>query len=202
MEPSKETIIGVIWRKGLIDLLYLAVLIGWKKLSSVFRITILRLRGYAIDYSVDMAGGNSFFQNTYKAIAIGANTRLGRQTRLDTGFGGRIHIGSGTLIDDHCFITAQSSIEIGTNVLMAAYCFVTDFNHTFSDTDSPINKQGYVRKPVKIGNNVWIGAHSIILPGVNIGDGAVIGAGSVVTHSVKPFTVVAGNPARLIRNRS
>ena len=57
-------------------------------------------------------------------------------------------------------------------------------------------------KPIKIGNDVWVGGGAIILPGVAVGDGSTVGAGSVVTHDVEPYTVVAGNPARMIRRLS
>jgi acetyltransferase-like isoleucine patch superfamily enzyme len=62
-------------------------------------------------------------------------------------------------------------------------------------------KSALNNKPVFIGNDVWVGAKSIILPGITIGDGTVIGAGSVVTKNVLPYTIVAGNPARIIRKR-
>ena len=63
-------------------------------------------------------------------------------------------------------------------------------------------KQEYDRlQPINIGNDVWIGARCIFLPGVNVGDGSVIGTGSVVTHDVEPYSIVAGNPAKLIRMR-
>lgn len=57
-------------------------------------------------------------------------------------------------------------------------------------------------KPIKIGNDVWVGGGAIILPGVTVGDGSTVGAGSVVTRDVEPYTVVAGNPARTIRRLS
>jgi len=59
--------------------------------------------------------------------------------------------------------------------------------------------RGAPAKPIRIGRNVWIGFDSVVLPGVTIGDGSIVGARSVLTHDVPPFTVVAGNPARAIR---
>jgi maltose O-acetyltransferase len=74
--------------------------------------------------------------------------------------------------------------------------------HAFEDPSSLVRLQGDVPiRSVTIGNDVWIGTRSIILPGVTLGDGCIIGAGSVVTRSVPPFAVAAGNPARVIRQR-
>lgn len=74
-------------------------------------------------------------------------------------------------------------------------------NHSFDNPDIPIRLQGKTKSPVVIKDRVWIGMRVIILPGVTIGEGAVIGAGSIVTKDVKPYDIVAGNPARVIKNR-
>ena len=76
-------------------------------------------------------------------------------------------------------------------------------NHRYDRIDIPMYEQGESEiKEVKIGNDVWIGARSIILPGVTIGDGAVIAAGSIVTKDVESYAVVGGNPAKIIKYRS
>ena len=75
-------------------------------------------------------------------------------------------------------------------------------NHAFNRTDIPMNQQGFAEeKPIIIEDDVWIGANSIILGGVKIGNGAIIGAGAVVTKDVPPRAIVAGNPAKLIKYR-
>lgn len=114
-----------------------------------------------------------------------------------------IKIGNKTRIHGTC-IHARERIEIGKNCLIAANCQIFDSNAHELLMDTPherINNRG-VNKSVIIGDNVWIGAHCIILPGVIIGDGAVVGAGSVVTKSVPAKTVVAGNPARPIEKET
>lgn len=108
-------------------------------------------------------------------------------------------------IGDHSGIGVRAVIgetHIGDNVMMGDNCRILTQNHRFDDTAVPMNRQGVQdEKPVYIGNDVWIGYHVTILPGVRIGDGAIIGACSVVTHDVKAYDIVAGNPARTIRNR-
>ena len=75
-------------------------------------------------------------------------------------------------------------------------------NHRFDRTDIPMMEQGFEEeRPVYIGNDVWIGDRVLILPGVHIGDGSIIAAGAVVTKDVPPYSIVAGVPARKIRDR-
>ena len=86
--------------------------------------------------------------------------------------------------------------------MMGSDCVIYSRNHAFDRTDIPMMQQGYQpEKPVVIGNDVWIGGHVILLPGVHIGDGAVIGAGAVVAKSIPPYAVAVGNPARVIKYR-
>lgn len=93
-------------------------------------------------------------------------------------------------------------VHIGDNVMMGPECLILTRNHAFSDTTVPMNTQGYGEvKPVYIGNDVWIGQRVTILPGVHVGDGAIIGAGSIVTHDVEPYAIVGGNPARVLKMR-
>ena len=93
-------------------------------------------------------------------------------------------------------------VIIGDNVMMAPDCIIYVRNHESSRLDIPMCEQGSTEeRPVVIGNDVWIGGRVIILPGVKIGNGAIIGAGSVVTKDVSEYDVVAGNPARVIKNR-
>lgn len=85
---------------------------------------------------------------------------------------------------------------------MGPDCIALTQNHAFDRVDIPMIQQGLQEeKKINIGNDVWIGQRVIILPGVTIGDGAIIGAGSVVTKNVNDYDIVAGNPARVIRNR-
>ncbi|MBR5515130.1 MAG: CatB-related O-acetyltransferase [Clostridia bacterium] len=94
------------------------------------------------------------------------------------------------------------SCTIGDYVMMGEDVTVITRNHKNDSVDIPMLKQGFdEEKPVVIGNDVWIGDRVIILPGVEIGDGCIIGAGSVVTKSVPPYCVAAGVPCKIIKQR-
>lgn len=98
--------------------------------------------------------------------------------------------------------TISSYVTIGNDVMMGPECLIYTANHTLQRRDIPMRLQGHEQaRPVVIGNDVWIGGRVIILPGVHIGDGAVIGAGSVVTKDVPPYAIVGGNPAKVIKER-
>jgi maltose O-acetyltransferase len=113
----------------------------------------------------------------------------------------RISLGDRSAINTGCWITASGGLEIGDDVMIGPNVVIHTGNHNIADTSIPMNRQGHTFEKIVIGNDVWIGANAIILMGVIIGDGAVIGAGSVVTKDVYPYTVVAGNPIRVIKDR-
>ncbi len=93
-------------------------------------------------------------------------------------------------------------VTIGKDVMMGPDCMMYTTNHGMDRTDISMWKQNASEPdPIVIGNDVWIGSRVIILPGVHVGKGSVIGAGSVVTKDIEPYSIVAGNPAHLIRRR-
>src|SRR5688572_17239768 len=109
-----------------------------------------------------------------------------------------ITCGENFYVNAHCHILGE--ITFGKNVLIGPKVIIWGRDHGM-DRHTPMNTQQYKRKPIVIGNDVWIGACSIVLKGVTIGEGAVIAAGSVVTKDVEPYTIVGGNPAKLIKYR-
>ena len=111
-----------------------------------------------------------------------------------------IKIGKGSRVHGSC-IHAFSQVIIGENCLIAANCQIFDASGHSSQISNRFESQGE-SKPISIGNNVWIGANSIILPGVIIGDGAIIGAGSVVVKSIPSNVIAGGNPAIVIKEIS
>ena len=97
-------------------------------------------------------------------------------------------------------VAAVELVEIGAHCMFANGCFVTDGNHRFSDPDRPVPWQGFTTKgPTRVGDNVWCGANVVITSGVTVGERCVIGANSVVTTDLPPFSIAAGAPAKVIR---
>lgn len=113
-----------------------------------------------------------------------------------------IRIGDGCLFRPDCHITACNSIVIGNRLLTGTNVLITDNSHGRVDAASmhcPPQERPIVSKgAVNIGDNVWLGNSVCVMPGVTIGDGAVVGANSVVTHDVPAYTAVAGCPAHVI----
>jgi acetyltransferase-like isoleucine patch superfamily enzyme len=118
----------------------------------------------------------------------------------------KISLGARVIIRPGCMLFADpringAGITIEDNVMLGSDVQIYVHNHKFDDTSIYIIDQGYYPSaPVVIKRGAWIGAKAIILPGVVVGENSVVGAGSVVTKSVPPRVVVAGNPAKIIRN--
>ncbi len=113
-----------------------------------------------------------------------------------TDCGKNITVGRNVFINEGCCFQDQGGIEIGDGCLIGQQVVIATLNHDLN----PQRRGDMFPKPVKIGKNVWVGAHSTILPGVTVGDNAVIAAGAVVTKDVPANTVVAGVPARKVKD--
>jgi acetyltransferase-like isoleucine patch superfamily enzyme len=113
-----------------------------------------------------------------------------------TGF--RLIIGPHSVINRHCRLDARGGIMIGANVSISAEAYLVSASH---DPHSPTFEGRALPNTITIDDYAWIGVRAIVLPGVNIGRAAIVGAGAVVTKDVEPYAIIAGNPARTIGKR-
>jgi len=111
---------------------------------------------------------------------------------------GKIKIGKGVsnsfAVSSCCYIQGINGIEIGEHTIFASGVKIISANHDPLDLSKSIKS-----KPISIGKRVWLGANAIVLPGVRIGDGAIVAAGAIVTKDVEPNCVVGGNPAKILK---
>lgn len=167
---------------------------------------------------------NPFFAEPPKAsISIGSNLILYRNAEILAMGGGRIQIGSSCIIGSNLRVYCRESVTVGDfslvswDVLICDYdghpadpnlresevrgmqnSFFPNFSKPFPESPLALPLQDYNARPIRIGSRVWIGARATILKGVEIGDGAIIAAGAVVTRDVPPLAIAAGNPARIV----
>lgn len=126
----------------------------------------------------------------------------GKNVNIEQGarFSSAVRLGDNSGIGINARIEAH--VTIGNDVMMGPECMMFTSNHASADLTIPMNRQGFdAPRPIVIEDDVWIGARVTILPGVRVGRGSIIGAGSVVTKDGPPYSIVGGNPARLIRSR-
>jgi acetyltransferase-like isoleucine patch superfamily enzyme len=113
--------------------------------------------------------------------------------------GGNINLGNDNFIGERTQIQGRGGVVIGNNCLIAANIFISSSNHNFEEPLAENYLKREVPKKTTIGNNIWVGANTVITAGIQIGDYVIIGAGSVVTKDVEAYTMVVGNPAKPIK---
>lgn len=134
-------------------------------------------------------------------IVIGDGCKIDRGVRLLAANDAILSIGIGTHIGPYCQLNCGADVTIGSKCLIAAFTVIQASNHGIK-ANQWIKDQPHEHAPIRIGDDVWIGAHASILAGVSLGKGAVIGAGAVVTGPIGESAIALGVPAREVRRRS
>jgi acetyltransferase-like isoleucine patch superfamily enzyme len=134
------------------------------------------------------------FLRRYCGVRIGQDSSIAMGCFIT---GNNISIGDNTVVNRFTYLDGRVPLTIGNNVNISHYTLIQTLTHDPQNSDFVC-----LSKPVVIEDNVWVGARAIICPGVTVGEGAVVGAGAVVTRDVSPYTIVAGNPARFVKERT
>lgn len=162
-------------------------------LQEAFRTALTTTARFNEAYASDPDGAQVILQGLLGELGEGAHVRA--PLRVD--YGTQIHIGPGTFVNYGLTALDVVEIRIGANCQLANDIQLLTPIHPL---EAEPRREGWeAAEPITIGDNVWIGGGAIVLPGVTIGDDAIVGAGAVVTKDVPARTVVAGNPARMIR---
>jgi acetyltransferase-like isoleucine patch superfamily enzyme len=191
--------------RGLWEKLFMGESSGW----------VLVGKQVSIRYAAYLQAGKELIIEDYaeinarstRKIILGNRVTIGKYAIIRPGnlYGGEP--GEGLVVGDHsnigpyCYIGCSGHISIGNNVMISPRVSIYAENHVFDNTDTPIKSQGVKKENVVIEDDCWIASNSILLAGVTIGKGSIVAAGSVVTQDVPPYSVVAGVPARVIKNR-
>jgi acetyltransferase-like isoleucine patch superfamily enzyme len=171
------------------------------------RTFIHKWRSYKQSRRLGHCGENVFFDKGVDIFRFPQHVKIADGAMIKAGAricacnkDARVTIGKNTTFGYHSHLFASSTIEIGDNCLIAPFVYIVDTDHGIK-RDQLINTQPNVSKPIKIGNDVWIGTGAKILSGVTIGEGAVIAAGALVKDDVEPYKIVGGIPAKVISER-
>ena len=191
--------------RGLWEKLFMGESSGW----------VLIGKQVSIRYAAYLQAGKELIIEDYaeinarstQKIILGNRVTIGKYAIIRPGnlYGGEP--GEGLVVGDHsnigpyCYIGCSGHISIGNNVMISPRVSIYAENHVFDQIDTTIKSQGVKKEKVVIEDDCWIASNSILLAGVTIGKGSVVAAGSVVTQDVPPYSVVAGVPARVIKNR-
>lgn len=172
----------------------------WRVACCRLRVYLWRLRGGTRIHSKCLIEGGVRIERPW-LVALGQRCVLQRDVWLNIGGSeARFELGDYGFVGRGVEIEVSTSVVIGSGALIAPGVFMTDHNHSTS-AGAPMFEQPCIASPIRIGDDVWIGANAVILPGVSIGDGAVIAAGAVVSKDVPPRAIVGGVPARVLRFR-
>lgn len=145
------------------------------------------------------------YDENRELVSIGENTTILKNSRIQL-FPHLVENNPHIIIGDNCYLgynltlLAGADIEIGNEVLFASNILVSSENHGMDpESEAPYMNQPLEAKPVRIEDGCWIGERVCVLPGVTIGKKSIVGAGSIVTKNIPPYSIAAGNPARVIK---
>ena len=174
-------------------------------LRRVIRSFLLRLRFPHVSFEPDIRIGRHVVLRPHDdsmagAICVGRGCEIQDGARLET-WGGSIELKQNTFVGPYVVIYGHGGVLIGNGCLISMHCKILSSNHTIPPVGIPIRSTPDVLNPTVIEDDVWLGAGATVLAGVRLHQGAIIGAGAVVTHDIPDNAIAVGVPARVIRYR-
>lgn len=169
----------------------------------------VKLRGkptISIGPGATLERGASIDGYARKGVHIGRRTRIGAHTVVSSTshlsrYGEGFAIGDDSGIGEYGYVGAAGGVFIGNNVIMGQFVSFHSQEHDFSDVERPIRQQGSREESIEVGDDCWVGARVTFLAGARVPEGCVVAAGAVVRGSFEPYSVIAGVPARVVRDR-
>ena len=153
-----------------------------------------------IDFTAEISGGEYIYLGDRVKVLSQAWLNAVTSQKKNGERNLKIEIGSGSLINRRVIISAAHHIKIGKNVLTSPNVLIIDNDHVYEKINIPVIQQGFSSKGgIEIGDGCWIAYNAVILGNVKIGKQSVLGAGSVVAENIPPFSIVVGNPARVVK---
>lgn len=134
-------------------------------------------------------------------VVIGNNVRIDRGVRILAANKAKVQIKDGARIGLYTVFNGGDSITVGRKALISGFVYLQTSMHGFASKDKSVQDQGYDHASVVLEDDTWLGTHVVVMPGVTIGTGGVVGSNAVVTKDVEAHQVVAGIPARIIKER-
>ena len=188
------------WKSGLFS----RVLARSQVWGSAWRVALSRATGVEIASGCCLSAGCDVQLGF--ALPRRGRIALGRRCILDSGvilrpYGGQIVLGEDVYLGPGVVVFGHGGVEIGSSTLVSMHCRILSSNHAIPPQCTDIRSLPDILLPTKIGRDVWLGAGVTVVGGVTIGDGCVVGAGAVVTADLPPYSVAAGVPAHILRQR-
>ncbi|MGH7995521.1 MAG: acyltransferase [Opitutaceae bacterium] len=174
------------------------ILIAW-------RLAWLRAAGVTFGPDADIQGAvrirRGFARGGRGELRFGRGVRISRGALIES-WGGRIDVGDRVFIGPYAIVYGHGGVRVGDDTLISMHCRILSSDHTVPPPGVRINTQPDVLRATRIGSDVWLGAGVTVLGGVSIGDGCVVGAGSLVSQDLEANSVAMGAPARVVRKRA
>ncbi|MBL4851938.1 MAG: acyltransferase [Gammaproteobacteria bacterium] len=163
----------------------------------------IHARNITLGKNIFLGDGVTIFnRGSSESVTLGNEVAINKDTILESGKGGHIFIGDRTTIQPRCQLSAYvGTIRIGADVQIALNCAFYPYNHGMSLDKTMKEQPLFSQGGIDIGDDVWLGVGVVVLDGVHIGQGAIIGAGSVVNKNIPAGVLAAGVPARIIKER-